>query len=212
MLTKTYLLRPFIPDLDSPQLDIVGRVSRAGSDLSISYEVILSHSESDASILTQDTAFPWWKRTRLLSYVKAVGHADYCEFKVLPVFDASPAMVGEIAAGTNVQTSRSRPFQLSSAHDEMIVRYSSYRQPALVSTRAIKTEVSSILSMQQALHTTLKVDLSSTELAAVRAHMPLKVGIAAEVMLSDRQMSYWALAHPTAGPDFHHACNFQLSL
>jgi len=46
-----------------------------------------------------------------------------------------------------------------------------------------------------------------------RAHAgPLRLGVAAVLEDTQGQLYYWALAHPSERPDFHHADSFTLSL
>ena len=40
----------------------------------------------------------------------------------------------------------------------------------------------------------------------------LRLGLAAVVESSDGRLSYWALAHPADGPDFHHSDGFVLTI
>jgi hypothetical protein len=41
---------------------------------------------------------------------------------------------------------------------------------------------------------------------------PLRVGVAAVIEEADGQLTYWALAHPSAQPDFHHRLGFVLQV
>ena len=50
------------------------------------------------------------------------------------------------------------------------------------------------------LDATVRVDL----LCPACAHVPLVLGLSAVVESIDGALSYWALMHPAAKPDFHH--------
>jgi hypothetical protein len=46
----------------------------------------------------------------------------------------------------------------------------------------------------------------------VQPGMLLRLGLSAVVEASDGTLSYWALNHPVAKPDFHHPDSFALEL
>lgn len=50
------------------------------------------------------------------------------------------------------------------------------------------------------------------DLSAVHPQAPLRLGLSAVVEARGGQLSYWALRHPRAKPDFHHADAFALRL
>lgn len=41
---------------------------------------------------------------------------------------------------------------------------------------------------------------------------PLRIGLSAVVEAAEGALSYWALGHPSAQPDFHHAASFALEI
>lgn len=49
-------------------------------------------------------------------------------------------------------------------------------------------------------------------LSAAHTSAPLSLALAAVIEEHDGRLSYWALAHPAARPDFHHPDNFALTL
>lgn len=60
----------------------------------------------------------------------------------------------------------------------------------------------------------LAIDVA-VELAALDrafAAAPLRIGLAAVIEAQDGGLSYWALRHPSAKPDFHHPAGFALRL
>jgi hypothetical protein len=48
--------------------------------------------------------------------------------------------------------------------------------------------------------------------SATHAHAPLRLGLAAVIEERHGALSYWALRHPAANPDFHHPDAFALTL
>ncbi len=54
------------------------------------------------------------------------------------------------------------------------------------------------------------IDIS--DLSALRDCHALRLALSAVIEETDGRLSYWALAHPAAKPDFHHAEAFVLSL
>jgi hypothetical protein len=58
----------------------------------------------------------------------------------------------------------------------------------------------------------LDAEIDLAALAPAYAHASLRLGLAAVVEASDGTLSYWALHHPAAAPDFHHADAFVLAL
>jgi hypothetical protein len=49
-------------------------------------------------------------------------------------------------------------------------------------------------------------------LTAAHPGTPLRIGLSAVIEANDGALSYWALRHPAAKPDFHHAESFALRL
>jgi|SRR5512139_222235 len=50
------------------------------------------------------------------------------------------------------------------------------------------------------------------ELPMPRRGSPLRAGVAAVIEETDGRLTYWALAHPSALPDFHHRLGFALQV
>jgi hypothetical protein len=59
---------------------------------------------------------------------------------------------------------------------------------------------------------TLAACIPLARLSAEHVRAPLRLGLAAVVEASDGTLSYWALHHPLARPDFHHGEAFALRL
>ncbi len=61
-------------------------------------------------------------------------------------------------------------------------------------------------------HLQLEAVIAAADLPRNIAGKPLQLGLAAVIEASDGSLSYWALHHPEARPDFHHRSGFILSL
>jgi hypothetical protein len=61
-------------------------------------------------------------------------------------------------------------------------------------------------------HLQLEAVIAAADLPRNIAGKPLQLGLAAVIEASDGSLSYWALHHPEARPDFHHPSGFILSL
>jgi len=58
----------------------------------------------------------------------------------------------------------------------------------------------------------LDARIALTGLSAMHAHSPLRLGLSAVIESRNRSLSFWALSHPAAKPDFHNAAAFALRL
>jgi hypothetical protein len=58
----------------------------------------------------------------------------------------------------------------------------------------------------------LNAAISLDRLPAIRSATRLLIGLSAVIEASDGSLSYWALRHPSGGPDFHHPDSFALEL
>jgi hypothetical protein len=90
-----------------------------------------------------------------------------------------------------------------------IYRFDTYRQ----GMSAVETQLAPQVSVHQrpgGLYMDAIVDIS--ELSALRDCGALRVALSAVIEEAEGRLSYWALAHPGAKPDFHHAGGFVLSL
>jgi hypothetical protein len=50
------------------------------------------------------------------------------------------------------------------------------------------------------------------DLSVIHSHSPLRLGLSAVIESQNGSLSYWALCHPAAKPDFHHVDAFALRL
>lgn len=90
-----------------------------------------------------------------------------------------------------------------------IYRFDSYRK----GMASVEVQLAPRISVQQhlsGLHVDANVDLGG--LSTLRDCRVLRLALSAVIEEADGRLSYWALAHPAAKPDFHHADAFALSL
>ncbi len=60
-------------------------------------------------------------------------------------------------------------------------------------------------------HLLLEAVIAAADLPGINGEKPLRLGLSAVIETSDGSLSYWALHHPEARPDFHHRAGFVLS-
>ena len=58
----------------------------------------------------------------------------------------------------------------------------------------------------------LEARISSTVLSRLTINSMIRIALSAVIEESDGRLSYWALAHPSGSPDFHHPDSFMLHL
>jgi hypothetical protein len=109
------------------------------------------------------------------------------------------------AAGTRAY----HEFNVSPSREWAIYRLDGYREGFAPVEHAQAPEIAVSRGHGQ-LQLDMAVDLSPLpELAAAGE---LRLGLSAVLEDAQRRLSYWALAHPSATPDFHHAGSFLLQL
>lgn len=99
-------------------------------------------------------------------------------------------------------------FNLSPSSQWAAYSFTGYRSGMAVldiPAPAIRTEVAEDELVLQA-----SIDLSGLDVSHAEASWQL--GLAAVIEQKDGELSYWALKHPGAQPDFHHRDCFQLEL
>ena len=90
-----------------------------------------------------------------------------------------------------------------------IYRFDAYRQGMTIVETHIAPQVC-VQSRPGGLYMDTILDIS--DLSALRDCHALRLAVSAVIEETDGRLSYWALAHPGAKPDFHHAEAFVLSL
>jgi len=88
-------------------------------------------------------------------------------------------------------------------------RFSSYRADMSVATQCAPPEIE---VLQSAESLTLKTVLDLGCLDAAALHGRLRVALSAVIEDKTGAITYWALAHPSAKPDFHHPDSFAFNL
>ncbi len=97
-----------------------------------------------------------------------------------------------------------REFNLSPSGQWAAYAFEAYRQPAawslsLAPPMSLKTGENELL---------LEAELTSGHLPQNPEQKPLQLGLSAVIETQSGDTSYWALSHPAAMPDFHHADGF----
>lgn len=87
--------------------------------------------------------------------------------------------------------------------------FTAYRERAAVSARLFEPRIT-VQRDRDAL--TLDVDVTLTELSPSSRDAGFRIGLSMVVEETDGRLSYWALRHPSAQPDFHHPDGFVLRL
>ena len=98
-------------------------------------------------------------------------------------------------------------FNLSPAGHWNAYRFAGYRQ-GLAEETAFASLAFSVRRRPVRLEVALELDIGRI----VAADQPLEVALAAVIKFRDQGLTYWALTHPGAQPDFHRRESFQLEL
>ena len=98
-------------------------------------------------------------------------------------------------------------FNLSPAGDWNVYRFADYRRGMAEETALTSLPVN-VRRRPESLRLDLDLDLESV----APADQPLVAGIAAVVKLAGGGLTYWALTHPGAEPDFHRRDSFLVEL
>ncbi len=87
--------------------------------------------------------------------------------------------------------------------------FTAYREPAPLATRPLAPQV---VVRRERDAVALDVLVALADLSSSYRETVLRVGLAVVIEATDGRLSYWALRHPSAQPDFHHADGFALRL
>jgi hypothetical protein len=97
----------------------------------------------------------------------------------------------------------------SPSTDWAIYRFSGYREPM---TTVESQQAPAIDVRREPGRLRLEASVDLAQFPALRDAAVLRLALCAVIEDSRRRLSYWALAHPAAKPDFHHAGGFVLAL
>jgi len=97
-------------------------------------------------------------------------------------------------------------FNFSPSGEWAAYAFSGYRQGAPRADPALDPQIA-LERTAESLELYALVDLPRLSI-----HGPVRLGLSAVIEEHDGTLSYWALRHPAARPDFHHADSFALSL
>jgi hypothetical protein len=100
-------------------------------------------------------------------------------------------------------------FNFAPSTEWAIYRFSGYREGMTV-VEAVRAPQISVQRESGALSLAAVIDLAPVP--ALRGDPTLRLALCAVIEEADHRLSYWALAHPAAKPDFHHAGSFTLML
>jgi hypothetical protein len=98
-------------------------------------------------------------------------------------------------------------FNLSPAGDWNVYRFEGYRQ-GMTEEPAFTSLALSVRRPPDRLEVALELEIGKI----AGADQPLAVGLAAVIEFRDQGLTYWALTHPGAQPDFHRRDGFQMEL
>jgi len=87
--------------------------------------------------------------------------------------------------------------------------FATYRERAPIETSALDPRIA-VQCERDAI--TFDVAVAPADLSPAYREATLRVGLSMVVEASDGRLTYWALHHPSAQPDFHHADGFVLRL
>ncbi len=97
-------------------------------------------------------------------------------------------------------------FNFSPSREWAIYRFSAYRE----GMTAVEAALPSISVRRDAASLTLEAVVDLVAMPALR--FGLRLALCAVIEDAEHRLSYWALAHPLAKPDFHHVDGFALEL
>ena len=185
--TTEFSLLPFADNDLSRNLTIGGAVSRAGNTLSVSY---LLAGEIEKVVLpelasTSDRGEKLWEATCFELFLGA--GLERAKDLLYREFNFSPS------GAWNVLTLQG-------------YRYATQEEPSFESLPFIVEKSDEGLKLEAT------IDIRSL----VDEARPVRLGVSAVILVTDAagdaQETFWAVAHPTSKPDFHHPNSFALSL
>jgi len=183
MTSKIFQLQPFEPIAADTKLSISGKVTLAGTQLTIAY--LLSGDLEKVAIAPPDS--------------KGIRRDRLWEQTCFEFFLAA-----------SLAPTASTPyweFNLSPSKDWNIFALDGYRQGLKEELRLFHLPFD-IDSQTESIRLKLTMDVSPL----VSTAQPLQLGISAVILLETGQQTFWAIAHPEPAADFHHHQGFVLSL
>jgi hypothetical protein len=95
-------------------------------------------------------------------------------------------------------------FNFSPSHQWAAYAFSDYRQPINGQTK----HTPRVVTTQTTGQLLVDIHLAATDFSANPTTQPLQLGLTAVIETAAGEKTYWALAHPTERPDFHHRDGF----
>ena len=99
-------------------------------------------------------------------------------------------------------------FNFAPSGEWAMYRFGAYRE-GMIKVEAAQTSISARRDTQRLV---LQAVVDLKELGEFRNRAELRLALAAVIEENNGRLSYWALAHPSSKPDFHHADSFALRL
>jgi hypothetical protein len=100
-------------------------------------------------------------------------------------------------------------FNFSPSRKWQLYAFRAYRDPVPL-TNALHSPIVVINSNDSRLELDARIAL--TDLSAIHSRSPLRLGLSAVIESQNGSLSFWAIRHPAAKPDFHHVDAFALRL
>ena len=100
-------------------------------------------------------------------------------------------------------------FNFAPSREWRVYAFRAYRDPALLANQ-LRSPIGEVTVTGERLE--LDVHLVLGDLSPTHSHSPLRLGLSGVIEPRHGRLSYWALHHPAAKPDFHHPDSFALRL
>jgi hypothetical protein len=108
-----------------------------------------------------------------------------------------------------METAGYHEYNLSPSTEWAIYRFSAYREGM---TPVMPARPPRVSLHREADRLTLAVRIDLDSLPELRSSGGLRLGLSAIIEDAQHALTYWALAHPSSKPDFHHPDGFALTL
>jgi hypothetical protein len=100
-------------------------------------------------------------------------------------------------------------FNFAPSRKWQLYAFRAYRDPVPL-TNALHSPIVVINSTDSRLELDARIAL--TDLSVIHSRSPLRLGLSAVIESQNGSLSFWAIRHPAAKPDFHHTDTFALRL
>jgi hypothetical protein len=171
--------------------------------LQLRYVLIGNYRKVRLKLRERDRGDELWRHTCFEAFVRVGREEGYLEYNLAPSGDFAAyrferyrqGMVSAAEVGSSILDAQSRAEPLAPDRREFLKR---------AGFDTLERFEPSFFS--------LKAELSFSNLMGLAVAEPWRLGLSAIVEEMNGRISYWALAHPTGKPDFHHPDCFALEL